>query len=89
MRFAKCLMDEKTARKYLYAGKLPSELKTEHTWRTRTDPFEGHWEEVCEKLVDNPGLEGKTLFEDLQRRFPDTFSDGQLGHFKGFIRVKQ
>ena len=75
---AKAGMDEKTARKYVKAGKLPSELKIEHAWRTRTDPFEAHWEQVCEKLADNPGLEAKTLFEDLQRRFPGIFSDGQL-----------
>ena len=75
---AKAGMDVKTARKYLKSGTLPSELMIDHTWRTRTDPFEAHWKEVSEKLVDNPGLEAKTLFEDLQRRFPDTFSDGQL-----------
>lgn len=75
---AKAGMDEKTARKYMNAGKLPSELKVEHTWRTRTDPFEAFWEEVSEKLAENPGLEAKTLFEDLQRRFPGTFPDGQL-----------
>jgi hypothetical protein len=75
---AKAGMDEKTARKYMNAGKLPSELLIEHTWRTRTDPFEAHWEEVREQLTESPGLEAKTLFEDLQRRFPDTFSDGQL-----------
>lgn len=75
---AKAGMDEKTARRYVEAGKLPSELKIEHTWRTRSDPFEAYWEEVSEKLADNPGLEAKTLFEDLQRRFPGTFPDGQL-----------
>lgn len=75
---AKAGMDEKTARKYVNAGKLPSEIKTEHTWRTRTDPFDQHWEEVREKLCENPGLEAKTLFEDLQRRYPGNFSDGQL-----------
>ena len=75
---AKAGMDEKTARKYVNAGKLPSELLIEHTWRTRADPFEAHWEEVREQLAESPGLEAKTLFEDLQRRFPDMFSDGQL-----------
>ena len=75
---AKAGMDEKTARKYMNAGKLPSELLIEHTWRTRTDPFEAHWEEVREQLFESPGLEAKTLFEDLQRRFPGMFSDGQL-----------
>ena len=32
---AKAGMDEKTARKYLRMGKLPSEMTTEHVWRTR------------------------------------------------------
>ena len=36
---ARCDMDEKTARKYRHAGKLPSELAQPHTWRTREDPF--------------------------------------------------
>lgn len=75
---AKAGMDEKTARKYVNLGRLPSELRTQHTWRTRADPFEEHWEDIREKLNTNPGLEAKTLFEDLQGRFPDTFSDGQL-----------
>lgn len=75
---AKAGMDEKTARKYVKAGKLPSELQKEHCWRTRIDPFEAQWEEIREKLAESPGLEAKTLFEDLQRRFPGAFSDGQL-----------
>ncbi|MBI9072282.1 MAG: hypothetical protein JEY94_11830 [Melioribacteraceae bacterium] len=32
---AKAGMDEKTARKYTSLGKLPSELKKDHTWKTR------------------------------------------------------
>ena len=83
---AKAGMDEKTARKYARVCKLPSELKVEHTWRTRPDPFEAHWEEVREKLTDNPGLEAKTLFEDLQRRYPDTFADGQLRTLQRRVR---
>ena len=75
---AKAGMDEKTARKYLRSGKLPSETKAPHTWRTRKDPFADVWEEVRAKLEVNPGLEAKTLFEDLQRRYPGRFQDGQL-----------
>ena len=71
-------MDEKTARKYLRSGKLPSDLKQEHTWRTRKDPFEDVWEGMKSMLEINPGLEAKTLFEDLQRRNPGRFVDGQL-----------
>lgn len=72
-------MDEKTARKYLELGKLPSEIKKEHDWRTREDPFEGIWEEELKaKLELNPGLEAKTLFSYLQKRYPGQFPDGQL-----------
>ncbi len=39
-------MDEKTARKYRDTGKLPSELKGEHTWRTRKDPFVEDWKDI-------------------------------------------
>lgn len=71
-------MDEKTARKYHRSGKLPSDLKQEHTWRTRKDPFEDVWEGMKSMLEINPGLEAVTLFEDLQRRNPGRFADGQL-----------
>jgi len=37
---AKSGMDEKTARKYIKSNKLPSEIKKQHTWKTRKDPFE-------------------------------------------------
>ena len=71
-------MDEKTARKYLTAGKLPSELKTERSWRTHNDAFCSVWAEITDKLEVNPGLEAKTLFEYLQREHPGQFQDGQL-----------
>lgn len=83
---AKAGMDEKTARKYLRSGKLPSELKVPHMWRTRKDPFEEVWDDVRFKLEVNPGLEAKTLFEDLQRRFPGRFSDGQLRTFQRRVK---
>lgn len=71
-------MDEKTARKYREMGKLPSELRQEHNWRTRKDPFGDVWDGIKEMLSINPGLEAKTIFEDLQRRQPGRFADGQL-----------
>jgi hypothetical protein len=75
---AKAGMDEKTARKYRRSGKLPNESRAEHTWRTRPDPFDTVWEEIEKRIQVNPGLQAKTLFEDLQRRFPGAFQDGQL-----------
>jgi len=84
---AKADMDEKTARKYRNSGGLPSEIKVEHTWRTREDPFSEVWDEIEEKLDINPGLEAKTLFEDLQCRSPGQFADGQLRTLQRRIKI--
>lgn len=76
---AKVGVCEKTARKYMRAGKLPSQMEKRHTWRTREDPFEGVWEEVRGMLKESEGaFEAKTLFEYLQRKYPGRFQDGQL-----------
>lgn len=75
---AKAGMDEKTARKYVQTGTLPSEIAAEHTWRTRKDPFEVVWEEVKRYLEVNSGLKAKTLFKYLQKRYPSRFADGQM-----------
>ena len=76
-------IDEKTARKYRDSDRLPSQTHIPHTWRTREDPFQDVWPELQELLRLNPGLEAKTLFVDLQRRFPGRFPDGQLGPCSG------
>jgi hypothetical protein len=72
-------MDPKTARKYRRLGKLPSEVKImDRDWLTRADPFAEVWPQIQEQLQRHPRLEAKTLFTDLQRRFPGRFADGQL-----------
>lgn len=71
-------LDPKTARKYIRLGVLPSDIKVEHTWRTRANPFDQSWEWVQAQLEREPGLEAKTLFDELQRQFPGTYQDGQL-----------
>jgi hypothetical protein len=71
-------MDEKTARKYLRDGRLPSERKTDRNWRTRPDGFERVWEDIRQQIDANPGLEAKTLFQELQRKYPGEYADGQL-----------
>jgi len=76
-------MDEKTARKYQKLGKLPSEVRADHTWRTREDPFVEVWAEVVPKL----SLKAKTLSLDLQRRYyPGRFQDGQLRTFQRIVK---
>jgi hypothetical protein len=76
-----------TARKYLRAGRLPSEGGSPRPWRTREDPFASDWAELRARLVDAPELEATTLFEDLLRRKPDGYTPGQLRTLQR--RVKQ
>lgn len=83
----KANMSRNTAAKYIRAGKLPSELSRQRTWRTRCDPFSEHWLEVEQRLRAAPELEAKTLFEDLSDRYPDHYEEGQLRTLQR--RVKQ
>lgn len=79
-------LDPKTARKYHKAGKLPSQVQVEHTWRTREDPFEQHWG-LCEGMLeDAPELEGKFLFEWLCEQYPGEYQEGQVRTFQRRIR---
>jgi hypothetical protein len=75
---AKAGMDAKTARKYRRLGQVPSELPAAPRWRTRPDPFAEVWAEIRELLEVNAGLEARTVFEYLQRRYSGQFEDGQL-----------
>ena len=47
-------MDVQTARKYQRLGRLPSEVKIAHHWRTREDPFTGVWAEVAAGVGRQP-----------------------------------
>ena len=51
---ARAGMSERTARRYERAGKLPSQLKGQRTWRTRENPFEDDWAWVVEQLQRDP-----------------------------------
>ncbi len=81
-------MCEKTARKYMRTGKLPSQMKKPHTWRNREDPFAEVWEEVLTMLEESEAkFEAKTLFEYLQRKYPGRFQEGQLRTLQRRIKV--
>jgi hypothetical protein len=84
---AKAGMDEKTARKYLKAGKLPSQMKRPRDWQTRTDPFAEVWGEVEGMLREAPKLEALTIFEELGRRYAGRFQAGQLRTLQRRVRV--
>lgn len=81
-------MDRKTARKYVAAGKFPSELTPHRTYRTRQDPIaEADWTWVEDQLGAQPGLEAKTLFEMLQERRPGVYAEGQLRTLQRKVRL--
>ena len=75
---AKAGVCRQTAAKYQRLGKLPSELKTGRAWRTRPDPFAAVWPEIEARLQEAPGLWARTLFEELQEKYPGQFSPGQV-----------
>lgn len=68
-----------TATKYLKGtALLPSELVESRTWRTRRDPFGEAWPAIEAALRDQPGLEAKTVFEELRTRHHGRYEPGQL-----------
>jgi len=80
-------MSRNTAAKYLKESKLPSEMKAVRDWRTRPDPFEQHWPRIEARLVAEPDLEARTIFEELQEHHPGLYEPGQLRTLQR--RVKQ
>jgi hypothetical protein len=62
-------------------------MVVERSWRTRADPFVDVWPEVEQMLVDAPGLEAKTVFDALQRKYPDRFVDGQVRSLQRKVRL--
>ncbi|MBU1700163.1 MAG: IS21 family transposase [Candidatus Eisenbacteria bacterium] len=85
---AKAGMSEKTARKYLKSGELPSERPpTSRKDSSREDAFEGVWEEILGFLDINSGLQAVTLFKYLQKESPGKYQDGQLRTLQRRIKV--
>ncbi|MDH5657427.1 MAG: IS21 family transposase [Spirochaetia bacterium] len=80
-------MDEKTARKYLRQDTLPEDRKKVREWKTRKDPFDEVNDVIDELMELNEGLEAKTIFEELKKRFPDKFHDGQLRTLQRKIKI--
>jgi len=79
-------MSPGTALKYRKEGKLPSQIRKIHGWRTRENPFVTDWPEVEGLLKVNPGLESKTIFTYLQAMNPGKYSDGQLRTLQRHVR---
>src|SRR5438876_2194846 len=70
-------MDRKSARKYR-EGKIPSEGRAVHTWRTRPDPLGAVWPELLGELEQAPGLQANTLLALLQERHPGDYGNELL-----------
>ena len=87
MAAAKAGLSRNTARKYLKAGKLPSQCQPERYWRTRSDPFESVWTEVKEILKRSPTVEATAVFDHLCRQQAGAFQQGQLRTLQR--RIKQ
>lgn len=52
--------------------------KVLHDWRSRKDPFEEVWAEICTWLEEHPERTAKSLFIKLQECYPGQYKDGQL-----------
>jgi transposase len=79
-------MDRKTARRYVAAGKLPSEMREPRWWRTRQDPFAEDWPAVAEMLGTMPGLEAQTVLELLEAKEPGRYNETHLRTLQRRIR---
>jgi hypothetical protein len=71
-------MDRKTGRRYVTAGKLPSEMKQPRWWRTRPDPFAEGWPAVAAMLAEMPGLEAQTVLDLLEAKQPGRYNETHL-----------
>lgn len=79
-------MSEPTARKYRRCGTMPSEMKPERNWQARSNPFEEVWPEIERMVRDEPRLKAKTIFSELQAKYPGQFQDGQLRTLQRHLR---
>ena len=79
-------MDRKTGRRYIAAGKLPSEMRQPRWWRTRHDVFAEDWPAVAKLLEDTPGLEAQTVLELLEVKQPGRYNESHLRTLQRRIR---
>jgi hypothetical protein len=70
-------------RKYRRSEKF----KGPRTYRTRKDPFEAVWDEVCQWLVVQPERTGRSVFDELQQRYPGQYPDTQIRTLQRHIQV--
>lgn len=74
---------EREKRKYRKSNKP----KVPHTWKTRKNPFEDVWDEVCTCLEERPERTAKSIFDDLKKKYPDRYTDGQLRTLQRHVKT--
>jgi hypothetical protein len=74
---------EHKARRYHRTKQPPAP----HTWRTRADPFESVWAEVCHWLAANPGRTAQSVLKELLQLYPEQFPDSQLRTMQRRVRA--
>jgi hypothetical protein len=78
------LIDPETRDKRKY--RRTPKPKVHHWWRTRQDPFEEVWDEICKWLKDNPERTAKSLLKELQERYCGQYKDNQLRTLQRRVR---
>ena len=81
-------MSERTARRYVTLGRLPSEVRKQHNWRTRENPFSEVWHEIEAMLAKKPIVVTTKLFADIQERHPGQFAQGQIRTLQRRLQAK-
>ena len=83
---AKAGLSERSAQRIEHSEALPSQRET-RAWRTRTDPLEPVWANEVVPLLESDGtLNGVTLLEELQRRYPGDYDTGVLRTLQRRVR---
>jgi len=80
-------VDIKTAKKYSKSKQLPDDLKKDHNWSTRKNPFESDWIEIKSLLEVNSGLEAKTIFDYLNLMYNNKYCEGKLRTLQRKVKV--
>jgi len=80
-------VDWKTARRYIEGAAPPGSPRPPRSWRTHEDVFAKVWPEVESFLRQEKFPEAKALFEELCRRHPGRFNEGQLRSFQRRVKL--
>jgi len=83
---AKAGCSERTAKR-IDAGEYQEQAQRRRHWRTRKDPFIQVWDsEVVPMLEKEPRLSATTLFEALQDKYPDRYSNKRKRTFQRRVK---